>query len=61
VTGLYDLSTPAYSGRYALDRAGVPADRLTAVQLPGGHSVYKDKANRRALADAVRRFVTAAR
>jgi carboxypeptidase C (cathepsin A) len=61
VTGLYDLSTPAYSGRYALDRAGVPADRLTAVQLPGGHSVYKDEANRRALADAVRRFVTAAR
>lgn len=59
VSGLYDLSTPAYAGRYALDRAGVPADRLTAVRLPGGHSVYKDEANRRALAGAVRRFVTA--
>jgi carboxypeptidase C (cathepsin A) len=58
VAGLYDLSTPAYGSRYALDRAGVPADRLTAVQLPGGHSVYKDEANRRALSDAVRRFVS---
>lgn len=61
VAGLYDLSTPAYAGRYALDRAGVPAERLTAVRLPGGHSVYKDETNRRALSDAVRRFVTTAR
>jgi carboxypeptidase C (cathepsin A) len=60
VAGLYDLSTPAYAGRYALDRAGVPADRLTAVRLPGGHSVYKDEANRKALSDAVRRFVSGA-
>lgn len=61
VAGLYDLSTPAYAGRYALDRAGVPAERLTAVQLPGGHSVFKDGANRRLLAEAVRRFVRDAR
>lgn len=60
VAGLYDLSTPAYAGRYALDRAGVPADRLTAVRLPGGHSVYKDASNRGALSEAVRRFVSAA-
>ena len=55
--GLYDLSTPAYRGRYALDQAGVPADRLVAARFPGGHSVFTEAANRRALAQAVRRFV----
>ena len=58
VAGLYDLTTPAYAGRYAFDQAGVPADRLVAALFPGGHSVYTERANRKALADAVRRFVT---
>lgn len=56
-SGLYDLSTPAYRGRYALDQAGVPADRLTAAQFSGGHSVFTEEGNRAALAEAVRKFV----
>ncbi|WP_374469966.1 S10 family peptidase [Phenylobacterium sp.] len=56
-SGLYDISTPAYRGRYALDQAGVPADRLTAAQFQGGHSVFTEEGNRAALAEAVRRFV----
>ncbi|MET0339295.1 MAG: peptidase S10 [Caulobacter sp.] len=56
-SGLYDLTTPAYRGRYALDQAGVPADRLTAAQFPGGHSVFTEEGNRAALAEAVRKFV----
>ncbi len=58
VAGLYDLTTPAYAGRYAFDQAGVPSDRLVEALFPGGHSVYTESANRKALADAVRRFVT---
>ncbi|WP_369059518.1 peptidase S10 [Caulobacter sp. 73W] len=56
-SGLYDITTPAYRGRYALDQAGVPADRLTAAQFPGGHSVFTEEGNRAALAEAVRKFV----
>jgi carboxypeptidase C (cathepsin A) len=56
-SGLYDITTPAYRGRYALDQAGVPAERLTAAQFPGGHSVFTEEGNRAALAGAVRTFV----
>lgn len=56
-SGLYDITTPAYRGRYALDQAGVPAERLTAAQFPGGHSVFTEEGNRAALAEAVRKFV----
>lgn len=55
--GYYDLTTPAYSARYALDRTGVPADRLTAAYFPGGHSVFNEQSNLEVLAEKVRRFV----
>jgi carboxypeptidase C (cathepsin A) len=55
--GYFDITTPAYSGRYALDQAGVPGDRLTAAYFNGGHSVFTDPANHTALSDAVRNFV----
>jgi carboxypeptidase C (cathepsin A) len=57
--GLYDLSTPAYGGRYALDQGGVPADRLTAAYFPAGHSVFVGEDNRALLGDAVRTFLSA--
>lgn len=57
VSGLYDITTPTYRGRYALDQAGVPAGQLTAAQFPGGHSVFTEEGNRAALAEAVRKFV----
>lgn len=55
--GYYDLSTPAYAGRYGLEQAGVPADRLTAAYFPAGHSVFVGEANRALLGTAVRDFL----
>lgn len=55
--GYYDLSTPAYGGRYTLDQAGIPADRLTAAYFDSGHSVFIEERNLQALADAVRAFI----
>lgn len=55
--GLYDLSTPAYGGRYTLDQAGIPADRLTAAYFASGHSVFVDESNLETLARAVRAFI----
>lgn len=55
--GYYDLSTPAYGGRYTLDQAGIPADRLTPVYFASGHSVFIEENNLEALARAVRGFI----
>lgn len=55
--GYYDLSTPAYGGRYTLDQAGIPADRLTPAYFASGHSVFIEDANLAALAQAVRDFM----
>lgn len=55
--GYFDITTPAYSGRYALDQAGVPGERLKAAYFNGGHSVFTDPANHTALSQAVRNFV----
>ena len=56
-SGLFDLTTPAYRGRYVLDQSGAPPERLTHAQFSGGHSVFTEEANRQALAQAVRDFV----
>ena len=56
--GYYDLATPAYAGRYTLDQAGVPAERLTAIYFAGPHGVYDAPENRAFFAQAVRTFVT---
>lgn len=55
--GYYDLSTPAYGGRYTLDQAGIPSDRLTAAYFASGHSVFIEEGNLELLAKAVRDFV----
>ncbi len=55
--GYYDLSTPAYGGRYTLDQAGIPADRLTAAYFASGHSIFIEETNLEALAKAVRDFI----
>lgn len=57
VSGYFDITTPAYGARYALDQAGVPGERLTAAAFNGGHSVFTDPGNLTALSDAVRKFV----
>ena len=56
--GYYDLTTPAYSGRYTLDQAGVPAGQLTAAYFAGPHGVYDHPENLVRFTQAVRAFVT---
>ncbi|GIL41656.1 S10 family serine carboxypeptidase-like protein [Roseiterribacter gracilis] len=56
--GYYDLTTPAYAGRYTLDQDGIPADRLTAVYFAGPHGVYSGEDNLATFNKAVRAFVT---
>ncbi|MDQ1155521.1 hypothetical protein [Brevundimonas sp. SORGH_AS_0993] len=57
--GYFDLTTPAYAGRYVLDQIGVPADQLTAVYFAGPHGVYDGEDNLRRFDEAVRAFTTA--
>lgn len=57
--GYYDLTTPAYAGRYVLDQAGVPGGQLTAAYFAGPHGVYDHPENLATFAAAVRTFVTA--
>lgn len=56
--GYYDLTTPAYAGRYVLDQAGVPAGQLTTAYFAGPHGVYDHPENLVRFNAAVRDFVT---
>ena len=56
--GYFDITTPLYGARYALDQAGIPSDRMTGAAFPAGHSVFMEAANRSVLSAAVRKFVT---
>jgi carboxypeptidase C (cathepsin A) len=56
--GYYDLTTPAYEGRYTLDQDGVPGERLTAAYFAGPHGVYAGEDNLARFTAAVRKFVT---
>ncbi|WP_337187071.1 hypothetical protein [Phenylobacterium sp.] len=55
--GYYDLTTPAYAGRYTLDQVGVPPAQLTAAYFAGPHGVYEGAENLQRFTDAVRAFV----
>jgi hypothetical protein len=57
--GLYDLTTPAASGRYGLDHGGVIPERLTAALFVGPHGVYEGEENLIAFTNAVRDFIKA--
>jgi carboxypeptidase C (cathepsin A) len=58
VQGLYDLTCPADLARYTIDQDGIPADRLTAVLLPGPHSAYTTPDTLPIFTTALRKFVT---
>ena len=58
VQGLYDLTCPAYLARYTIDQDGIPADRLTALLLPGPHSAYTTEDALPIFITALRKFVT---
>lgn len=55
--GYFDLTTPAYAGRYVLDQVGVPADQLTAAYFAGPHGVYDGEDNLARFNETVRAFV----
>lgn len=58
--GYYDLTTPAYAGRYILDQIGVPVKQLTAVYFAGPHGVYDGEDNLARFNAAVRAFAVSA-
>lgn len=58
VQGLYDLTCPAGLARYTIDQDGIPADRLTAVLLPGPHSAYTTPSTLPIFTGALRKFVS---
>jgi carboxypeptidase C (cathepsin A) len=58
VQGLYDLTCPAYLARYTIDQDGIPADRLTALLLPGPHSAYTTDGALPTFITALRKFVS---
>jgi carboxypeptidase C (cathepsin A) len=58
--GLYDLVTPYYASKLALDLAppvGAP-DRIGFLARPGGHMFYAVDTSRAALRDAARKFIS---
>jgi carboxypeptidase C (cathepsin A) len=58
VQGLYDLTCPADLARYTIDQDGIPAERLTAVLLPGPHSAYTTPNTLPIFTSALRKFVS---
>jgi carboxypeptidase C (cathepsin A) len=54
--GYYDITTPLSNGKYILDRAGVPPERLTVGAFPTGHSVFDGDDNLARFNEAVRQF-----
>ena len=56
-SGLYDLCTLAGNTRYALSHSGIPKDRLTAREYPGGHGVYSSAEGKSAFLQDVRALI----
>jgi carboxypeptidase C (cathepsin A) len=56
--GYYDITTPLANGKYILDHAGVPPERLTIAAFPTGHMPYEGDENLSRFNQAVRDFVT---
>jgi len=54
VGGLYDITTPAYAGIFALDQAGIGEGRRTSKLYPAGHSVFEDPEQLAAMATDMR-------
>ncbi len=53
----YDITTPVYAGQFALEQAGIPADRVTYARYPAGHSIFEDEAELAALSADLHRFI----
>lgn len=57
--GYYDITTPADAGRFALEQAGVPMERVSSHLYVAGHSVFEDEAGLAALSGDLHAFVAA--
>ncbi|MDE1150654.1 MAG: hypothetical protein PW843_29235 [Azospirillaceae bacterium] len=44
VGGYYDMAVPLLAARYAIDRAGIPLDRVTTAAFDAGHSPFEGDA-----------------
>ncbi|WP_374598008.1 hypothetical protein [Sphingosinicella sp.] len=57
VSGYYDMTTPVLAQQYALTHAGLPADRMQFLTLPGPHAVHADRETRPKVIDAIRGLI----
>ncbi|WP_331153755.1 S10 family peptidase [Steroidobacter sp.] len=55
--GYYDITTPLYAGRYILDHAGIPPERLVVAEFATGHTVFDGDENLDRFTQAVRAFI----
>lgn len=56
-SGLYDLCTHAGNTRYVINHAGLPMQRTTVREYPGGHGVYSSEEGREAFLKDVREMI----
>ncbi|MFC4308753.1 S10 family peptidase [Steroidobacter flavus] len=56
--GIYDITTPLYAGRYILDHASIPTQRLVVGEFATGHTVFDGDSNLDRFTQAVRSFIS---
>jgi carboxypeptidase C (cathepsin A) len=56
--GIYDITTPLYAGRYILDHASIPTERLVVGEFATGHTVFDGDENLDRFTQAVRSFIS---
>ncbi|MBR0407714.1 MAG: hypothetical protein IJI53_06730 [Clostridia bacterium] len=56
-SGLYDLCTHAGNTRYMVSHAGLPKERVTVREYPGGHGVYSTEKGKKAFLADMRKLL----
>lgn len=57
--GYYDFATPFFGAEYALNRTGIPTDRITFKYYGAGHMMYVREADLTLLSNDIRAFIKA--
>ncbi|MDZ5650177.1 S10 family peptidase [Nitrospirillum sp. BR 11828] len=57
VGGYYDLAVPLLSARYAIERAGIPLDRVTVAAFDAGHSPFDGEAGQGRMQEMMHGFL----
>ncbi len=55
--GYYDITTPLRAGRFALEQAQIPPDRVIVKAYPAGHSIFEDEDSLAQLAADLRQLI----